>query len=210
MAALGRRNDRGRTDLPDLPRRPAQRQQRPQPPARRVRRAREQQARGRRQRCSPRKGHAAHAAPDVRQPRVRGWPRPALGDGPARPHRPDVWPNEGAAAVRVLQRASPLTHERPANADLSGDGRGGFRTCDLSRVKQESRKPKTPRSAGRSRRSRPRVRRPRSPDIADDVPLFRPTGLITAAPELAARCRRCDGGRRRTVSAPGAHRGAAR
>jgi hypothetical protein len=86
-------------------------------------------------------------------------------------------------------------------------GRGGFRTCDLSRVKQESRKPKTPRSAGRSPRPRPRVRRPRSPDIADDVPLFRPTGLIAAAPELAARRRGCDGRRRRTITAPGAHRG---
>ena len=31
---------------------------------------------------------------------------------------------------------SPLNDERPASADLPEDGRGGFRTCDLSRVKR--------------------------------------------------------------------------
>jgi hypothetical protein len=31
---------------------------------------------------------------------------------------------------------SPEDDESPANAGLSDDGRGGFRTCDLSRVKR--------------------------------------------------------------------------
>jgi hypothetical protein len=39
--------------------------------------------------------------------------------------------------------------ERPTHGGLSGDdGRGGFRTCDLSRVKREGRAPS---GAGRSR-----------------------------------------------------------
>ena len=34
------------------------------------------------------------------------------------------------------REAAPQNDESPANAELSDDGRGGFRTCDLSRVKR--------------------------------------------------------------------------
>jgi len=33
---------------------------------------------------------------------------------------------------------TPANDEDPANAGPSDDGRGGFRTCDLSRVKRDS------------------------------------------------------------------------
>jgi len=45
-------------------------------------------------------------------------------------------PTRAPQRVRVRQGKAPLDDERPANADLSTDGRGGFRTCDLSRVKR--------------------------------------------------------------------------
>jgi hypothetical protein len=34
------------------------------------------------------------------------------------------------------ERSTPRTTKAPRLAGLSGDGRGGFRTCDLSRVKR--------------------------------------------------------------------------
>ena len=75
MAALGRTTTAAASIFPThVPRRRAQLQQRPQPPARPVRRAREREARSRRQDAAPRQGHAAHAAPNVRQPRARGRP----------------------------------------------------------------------------------------------------------------------------------------
>ena len=48
---------------------------------------------------------------------------------------PNDWPNGPIAMVRGLDRRLSQSQEN-AIAGLSEDGRGGFRTCDLSRVKR--------------------------------------------------------------------------
>jgi hypothetical protein len=50
-----------------------------------------------------------------------------------------------------MQEAHPAqTTEKPAGAGLSSYGRGGFRTCDLSRVNQSTRAIESSRNAGTS------------------------------------------------------------
>jgi hypothetical protein len=45
----------------------------------------------------------------------------------------NVWANDGILASHAISRQND---EGPALAGPSCDGRGGFRTCDLSRVKR--------------------------------------------------------------------------
>src|SRR5215211_8089369 len=78
-----------------------------------MRRARERQAGRRGAGAAARQGHAAHAAPDVREPRARCRPRPALGYGPARPHR--------SAPHAERLRPGDAAPARRRGADLAAD-----------------------------------------------------------------------------------------
>jgi hypothetical protein len=49
---------------------------------------------------------------------------------------PSDWPNGPIATLRAFTRRPSRSLESPQDAGSSEDGRGGFRTCDLSRVKR--------------------------------------------------------------------------
>ena len=73
----------------------------------------------------------------------RGWQSSANDGSPAAPDRRVVrriwahnWAGRTAHDVPMHEAHTAQNEERPANTGLPSDGRGGFRTCDLSRVKR--------------------------------------------------------------------------